>query len=449
MQSAMQPPKRRPAAPHPDMGDGSKGHPLATPQPSLSGYILLGAMAFGIIKAFPLLSPILLSLILVLLISLAVNPLVVRMRSFMGGRKIPAMLMALAVLVVLGLAGLAFFGPMRSSVGNLSKQLPEYWAKVQKPFVKLEQQAARTEEKLQAEVAIETAETNHIASQTNSGVSSTNVSNLASARKGAETNKVVVKATPLPPEATPSKSSRPHSSLTQMLQGVAGFFSGVAFNAAQVLIVLITVFFGVTFTLMQPRPIFGAIFGMIPEQHHARALKIVRRIGEFLPNWALSTLLAMLTVGLLVGLLMWPLLGLSNALVLGLIAGVFEAIPYLGPILSAIPALLVSLGKEGGGLTPMWVLLAYLAVQLLENNVIAPLILARGMKLHSVAVIFSMLLCVAAFGILGVLVAAPLVAIAMILHEEIYRKRYLPDVTDAELDRLARNALGEKAAVTK
>jgi predicted PurR-regulated permease PerM len=66
------------------------------------------------------------------------------------------------------------------------------------------------------------------------------------------------------------------------------------------------------------------------------------------------------------------------------------------------------------------------------------------MKLHPVAVIFSMLLCVAVFGVLGVLVAAPLVAIFGIIHDELYRKHFLPNVTDEDLDRLARKALEEK-----
>ena len=78
-----------------------------------------------------------------------------------------------------------------------------------------------------------------------------------------------------------------------------------------------------------------------------------------------------------------------------------------------------------------------------------PFIMARGMKLHPVAVIFSMLLCVAAFGVLGVLVAAPLVAIASIMHDELYRKHFLPSVTDADLDRLAGIALNENPFVAK
>jgi predicted PurR-regulated permease PerM len=144
---------------------------------------------------------------------------------------------------------------------------------------------------------------------------------------------------------------------------------------------------------------------------------------------------------------MWPIFGFMDALVLGLIAGVLEAIPFLGPLLSAVPALLFAVGQ--GGLTPLWVVLAYLAIQGLENNVILPFIMARGMKLHPVGVIFSMLLCVTAFGVLGVLVAAPLVAIVDILHDELYRKRFLPGVTDADLQRLARQALREKVSDDK
>jgi len=223
---------------------------------------------------------------------------------------------------------------------------------------------------------------------------------------------------------------------------VAGSFTAVAFNAAQILVVLVTVFFGVTFTLMNPRPIFGAIFLLVPERHHDQALTIVQRIGKFVPGWAGATLLGMATIGLLVFLLMWPIFGLMDALALGLIACVLESVPYLGPLLAAAPALLLAVSK--GGMNPLWVALAYILIQGLENNVILPVIIAGRMKLHPVAVIFSMLLCVAAFGVLGVLVAAPMVAIVDILHDELYRKRFLPMVTDADLDRLARKALHEK-----
>ncbi|EKD40088.1 MAG: protein of unknown function UPF0118 [uncultured bacterium] len=207
-----------------------------------------------------------------------------------------------------------------------------------------------------------------------------------------------------------------------------GSFSAVAFNGVQIFVVLVTVFFGVVFMLMNPRPVFGAMLSLVPEQHHNRALTILQRIGIFVPLWAGATLLGMVTIGMLVFLLMWPIFGFMDALVLGLTAAVLEAIPFLGPIFSAVPALLLALGK--GGMTALWVVLAYIAIQALENNVITPFIMARSMKLHPLAVIFSMLLCVAAFGVLGVLIAAPLVAIVRIVHSELYRSHFLPTVTD-------------------
>ena len=191
--------------------------------------------------------------------------------------------------------------------------------------------------------------------------------------------------------------------------GVLGSFTAVAFNGAQILVVLVTVFFGVVFMLMNPRPIIGAMFSIYPSDTTIRPWSSCSASENLSPTWAGATLLGMVTIGLLVFLLMWPIFGFMDALILGMTAGVLEAIPFLGPIFSAMPALLLAFGK--GGMTPLWVVLAYIAVQALENNVILPFIMARSMKVHPLAVIFSMLLCVTAFGVLGVLVATPMVAI--------------------------------------
>ena len=389
-------------------------------------YVLLVAALLVFIHTFALLSPILLSLLLILLISLAVNPIIAKIRAWAGGRKGATALVALTLLVVMGLTGWALYVPMKTSLTSLAEQVPTYWERLQKPLIKIEQQAERAEEKMQAEVTTEIAKTERpppIASQVEP-----------------------VTAEPAQPK-TKKDSGSIRSSLSQMLQGVASSFAALAFNTARILVVLVTVFFGVTFTLMNPRPIFGALFALVPERHHAQTLIIVQRIGKFVPGWVGATLLGMVTIAVLVFLLMWPIFGFMDALVLGLIAGTFAAVPFLGPLLSAIPALLLAFGE--GGLTPLWVVLAYLGIQALENNVIVPFVMARGMQLHPLAVIFSMLLCVAAFGVLGVLVAAPLVAIVSILHDELYRKRYLSMVTDADLDRLSRLALHEKISAAK
>ena len=392
--------------------------PEKTPR-SIAFHVILGAALLAFIQTFALLSPILLSFLLVLLISLAFNPVISRMRALTGGRKLPTGLITAGLIAGLALMGWALFGPMKASIISISDAVPGYWERLQKPLIKMEQQAVLFEKKLQAEVRTEIA--------------------LDDPAAKLEAHPRLPQTVPAKPaEASPSL----RSSLMDMLKGALGSFTAVAFNGAQILVVLVTVFFGVVFMLMNPRPIFVAMFAMLPEQHHGRALVIMQRIGKFVPAWAAATLVGMVTIGLLVFLLMWPIFGFMDALVLGLTAAILEVVPFLGPIFSTVPAILLALGK--GGMTPLWVLIAYVAVQALENNVVIPFIMARTMKLHPLAVIFSMLLSVAAFGVLGVLVAAPLVAIVSIVHKELYRKHYLPTLADADLDRLARIALHEK-----
>lgn len=387
---------------------------------SLAFYVILAAALVTFIQTFTLLSPILLSFILIMLITLSVNPVVSWIRSLTGSRKGATALVTTTMIVCVVLTGWAFVGTMNKAYINLSKEMPVYWERLQKPLIKMEQKALLSEEKLQAEVTTE----------------------MRKAETAAGKPQPDVRTTEPAPPSSPDESGSIRTRLVEMFHGLIGSFTAMAFNGAQILVVFVTVFFGVIFTLMDPRPIIKSIFLIVPESHHDRTLIIMKRIGKFVPWWAGATLVGMVAIGLLVFLFMWPIFEFMDALLLGLIAGVMAAVPFLGPALSAVPALLLAFGI--GGMTPLWVLLAYVVVQALEGNVIQPLVMARGIKLHPIALIFSMLLCVAAFGVLGVLVAAPLATIADILHDELYRKRFLPTATDAHLDDLARKALNEK-----
>lgn len=243
-------------------GPADPDNPHCEQRPSpVAFYVVLGAVLLAFIQTFALLAPILLSFLLILLISLAVNPLIIRLRSLTGGRKVATGLVAGGLVLVLALTGLAFFGPMKTSVTKLSRQLPAYWERLQKPLIKLEKQAVMAEEKLQAEVSKEMAVT-------------TNADNALPA----------VKPVPAPESAKKASDSGPlRTGLKQTLQALTGSFKGVAFNAAQIIVVLVTVFFGVLFTLMNPRPILGAIFLLVPARHHERAATILQRIAKFLP----------------------------------------------------------------------------------------------------------------------------------------------------------------------
>ena len=380
--------------------------------------IFLAAGLFVVIQVFPAFSPILLSFILTLLIALAINPLILKLRRLSGGRTVATGLVVMAFLCVAGLTGWAFYKPVKRSTTKFIQQLPHYWERIQKPIMKWEQKAVMSEKRLKREVTTEVAKEN-----------------------GKEPS------APLPPpepeieetEKEPPSGNLIRSGLGALLTGVTGTFKTIASDAATLALIIITVFFCTIFTLLKPRPIMWMIVAMIPEQHQNRARNILYRIVDFVPRWALATLMGMSIIGVLIFFAMWPLFGFQDALVLGIIALVFEAVPYIGPILASLPALLLALGD--GGLKPLWVILAYCAVQAIENNLIMPVVVGGQLRLHPVAVIFSVLICVTTFGVLGVLIAMPMVAIVMILHEEIYRPRFLPGIKDEDLEQIAQATL--------
>jgi len=124
---------------------------------------------------------------------------------------------------------------------------------------------------------------------------------------------------------------------------------------------------------MNPRPIFGAIFLIVPERHHDQTLAIMQRVGRFVPTWAFATLLAMLTVGIVGDSAHVALLRICGCLASGADRGNFrKRFPTWGPFLSAVPALLFAL-RPKEGMIPLWVFARVSwPWQLLENNVISP-----------------------------------------------------------------------------
>jgi predicted PurR-regulated permease PerM len=108
-------------------------------------------------------------------------------------------------------------------------------------------------------------------------------------------------------------------------------------------------------------------------------------------------------------------LGLPSALVLGVIAGLFEAVPIVGPFLGAIPALAVA--TTGGPTLVLAVLVVYIVVQLLESNVVVPIVMRNSVGLSPFLVLTSLLVGGAVGGIVGAFLAVPIAASAEILLE--------------------------------
>lgn len=156
---------------------------------------------------------------------------------------------------------------------------------------------------------------------------------------------------------------------------------------------------------------------LIPGGKRERAGQVLEQIHSTLESWILAQLVSMTVVALLTVLGLWGL-GIPLALTLGLFAGLMEFIPNFGPILSAIPPVLLALLARPE--QALWVVLLYLGIQTLESYVITPLVQQKVVSLPPVLVISAQLLAGALFGFGGFALATPLLAVAMVLARTLY-----------------------------
>jgi predicted PurR-regulated permease PerM len=138
--------------------------------------------------------------------------------------------------------------------------------------------------------------------------------------------------------------------------------------------------------------------------------------------WLKGQLLAMLVIGVMTGTGLW-LLGVPSWLVLGILAGFFEFIPFAGPILSAIPAVLIALVQSPE--LALWTALMYVFVQHSEAYLIQPLIQQYAVDVPAVVLLFSLLAFGVLFGAIGVLFAAPLTVVTYVLVKRLYVREAL------------------------
>lgn len=199
---------------------------------------------------------------------------------------------------------------------------------------------------------------------------------------------------------------------------VAKFFSS-SFEAVSS---FVFVLFSAIFIATAPQTYRRMLVVMFPPRLRAEVNFTVNRLVCTLKFWLLGQAIAMVAVGILTGTAL-ALAGVPFAAELGLLAGLAEFIPFVGPILIAIPALLMGLSE---GTDKFLIVLAIvIGIQFFEGNVLQPLVQRKAIELPPVVMLTSMAIMGAAFGLLGLFVAAPLVASILVLVEEWYLKRVL------------------------
>ena len=184
--------------------------------------------------------------------------------------------------------------------------------------------------------------------------------------------------------------------------------------------VLLVIVAGIFFAA-SPKLYRQDLIRLVPTAARERAQRLIGQLGATLRIWLLGQLLAMTLVGVLTFLGTW-LIGLPYPLVLGVSAGLLDFIPFLGPVLAAVPAVLLAL-SSGGLSTVLWALVVYIVVQQLEGNLFQPLIQERAVSIPPALLVLSLVAFGTLFGLLGLLVATPLLAIIIVLVRELYVKR--------------------------
>ncbi|WP_347137839.1 AI-2E family transporter [Paracoccus sp. SSK6] len=209
--------------------------------------------------------------------------------------------------------------------------------------------------------------------------------------------------------------------------GVPSVFSYVTgtlttvFGSIANLVLLVTV----AIFLALDAPLYrGGALRLVAPSYRARAGRIADEMARALARWMGGQALDMVLVALVTGLGLW-LLGVPLALVLGLIAGLTNIVPVVGPFVSGIPAVLFALTQ--GFDMAIYVALLFVVVQQVEGNLLMPLIQRYAAHLPPALTVLAILAFGSLFGFAGIVLATPLLLVSIILVKRIYVEDVLGD----------------------
>ncbi len=163
------------------------------------------------------------------------------------------------------------------------------------------------------------------------------------------------------------------------------------------------------------------IRAIVPKEYETEVLSVWQRSERKVGKWIQGQLLLALIVGLAVYVTL-SLMGIKFALLLGIVAMVLEVVPTVGPVLAAVPAVILTFVQAPS--LGLWVILAYIIIQQLENHILVPIVMGRTVGLNPVVVILSLLIGFKLAGIVGMILSVPVAAIIVEILDEFSKHRY-------------------------
>jgi len=179
-----------------------------------------------------------------------------------------------------------------------------------------------------------------------------------------------------------------------------------------------------TFFALNPLTYRNGLLMLIPQRRRARIGEALKATTAALRRWLLGTLVSMLFLATVLTLGLWAL-GVPAPLALGVLAGLSQFVPIIGPVLASAPAILLGLSVSPE--TAIWVALLYLIASQIEANIVFPLILQRAVSLPPGLTLFSAIGFGLLLGPLGVLFSAPLTVAISVFVVMFYVRGVLGD----------------------
>ncbi len=307
-------------------------------------------------------------IIAILFVSLIFTAGITPWVDWLENKKVPRVIgtavLYIVILSVFSLIVVLIIPPLSEQVGQIISVFPEYYEKIVRGFEALQESAGESA----------------VVSSIQSGLGKIN-------------------------EGLSNAASGVFSSLVSVFGGLASFVSVMV----------------ITFYLTLERNGLKKIINSIsPIQYQPYMTHLGNRITTKLGSWLRGQLLLCFIIFLIsyIGLL---LLGVKYALVLALIAGLTEFIPIIGPIVGAIPALFISFAESP--LKALLVLILYIVIQQLENQIVVPKVMQRSVGLNPVIVIVALLIGGKLGGIMGMILAIPIAAIIQVLSSDFFGQK--------------------------
>lgn len=200
----------------------------------------------------------------------------------------------------------------------------------------------------------------------------------------------------------------------------ADAFRGIAVTVGAASHLFIAILIAVYLSLT-PSLYLNGLFSLFPRGKRDTLVDALTVSGRALRRWLAGQLVAMVIVGVLTGVGLW-LVGVPLALVLGLVAGLLEFIPFAGPFLAAIPGILLAFSVDP--MTALYATLVYVIVQQLESALIMPLAQRWSVHLPPALGLFAIIVFGLLFGFVGVLLATPLAVVLMVLTQRLVVERH-------------------------